>query len=172
MHNIVIQQLYTLHNVNHVKCSYHLSTNNVITKSMTIVSMMYFFINPCNFFYIITANLYLLIPYNCCVYPQILFENHQFVLCISVSVSAFVCKFVFVFYIPHMGEILWCFSVLITLLCIIPYRSIRVFANVKMPFFLWLRNIPLYICTPPLHNSSIGGIAQVADMTWLSYMTL
>lgn len=91
---------------------------------------------------------------------------------VFVSVSAFVCKFVFVFYIPHIGEIIWCFSVLITLLCIIPYWSICVFANVKMPFFLWLRNIPLYICTPPLHNSSIGGIAQVADMSWLSYMTL
>ena len=43
-------------------------------------------------------------------------------------------------------------------LSVMPSKSIHVDANVKIPFFLWLSGIPLYICTTILFiHSSING---------------
>ena len=96
-----------------------------------------------------TANLYfsILLPFSGRPPNLLPSGNHQFLLCICESASASslhlfcsldsTCKW------NCMVSVFPCLS----LLSIIPPRSIHVIRNGKVLFFLWLNNIPLYICT-------------------------
>ena len=64
-----------------------------------------------------------------------------------------------IFYIPHISDIIQClsFSVWLTSLSIMLSKSIHVAANGKIPFFLWLSSIPLYIYHLFFIHSSADG---------------
>ena len=55
----------------------------------------------------------------------------------------------------------------LTSLSMIVSRSIHVAANGIISFFLWLSNIPLYICTTSSLSIPLLMDIQVASMSWL-----
>lgn len=74
--------------------------------------------------------------------------NHYNVVCLWVYLFwLFVCCFLF--YVPHMREIIWflSFSAWLTSPSMVLSRSIHVVANDNISLFLWLSSIVLYICT-------------------------
>ena len=88
--------------------------------------------------------------------PHFPFGNHKFVFNICFCfVNKFIC-IIFKNYISHISDIMWylSFSVWLTSLSMIISRYSHVAAN-GISSFLWLRNIPLYICTTSsfIHSS-------------------
>ena len=71
----------------------------------------------------ITGSLYLPLPFTHFAHPSTPnpSRNHQFVLCIYSSNSAFLFVSSFVFYIPHISEIIWYLSLIVLIISITLY---------------------------------------------------
>ena len=127
MYNIVIQLLSVLCCV-HLTCSYHLSPCNTVTIPLTLFPMLC--LSSLWLTHSITGSLYFPLPFTHFVQPTLPFLLATISL-FSVFMGLillFVCLFnCFVFYIPHMSEIIWyvSFSVWLISFSMISSRSIH-----------------------------------------------
>ena len=100
--------------------------------------------HPCDI-YFVTGSWYILIPFICLspspdtpLAPTSLFS-------VYVSLFCDICLFVFVHSTYKWKYAEFAFLWLISLR-IIPFRPTQVVSNGKIPFFLWLSNIPVCVC--------------------------
>ena len=107
-------------------------------------------------------------------------DNHQFVLCVSDSISVLFPMFsYFISAVPHVNKMVWylSFSVCIVLLGITPSRSIHVVDNDKISFFFYcwviFHSVCVCVCvcvcvyTISLFLTHLSMGTEVPSISWL-----
>ena len=115
-------------------CKIYTFNNFQICNIVLLILVVMLYIPSPLLTYLISGNLYLLIPFTCLTHPFPLWQPPIW------SLYLWVC-FVCILRIPHIGEIILHLFVFVWLISfsLMPSKSIHIVTNGKISFFIWLK---------------------------------